>query len=61
MLLFEAVTEDHGVVQGQGKLEDAGHGIGHEGDFSQQEIAAQVQNHGRNKGQDKHRDLGVSL
>src|SRR5699024_6290208 len=31
------------------------------GDLAQQEVGAQVEDHGHHKGQDEHRNLGVSL
>lgn len=61
MLLPEVVAEDDGVIQGEGQLQNAGDGVGHEGNRAQQEVAALVQDHGDDKGQQQHRHFAVGL
>ena len=59
MFLLEAVAQDHRIVKAQRKLQNAGDGIGHEGDLSQQEVGALIQDHRCDKGQQQHRHFTI--
>ena len=61
VLLLVPVAENDGVVKRQSQLENAGHGIGDEGDLSQQKVRAEIENHRHNKGENQHRYFRVCL
>ena len=60
-LLLEPVAQNDRVVQGQRQLQNAGHGIGHEGNGTHQELAALIENHGGHEGHQQHRHLRIGL
>ena len=61
MLLLVAVAENHRIIQRQRQLQNAGHRIGHKGNLTQQEVGAQIHDHGHHKSEDQHRHLGIGL
>ena len=61
VLLLESVAQDHRVVQRQRQLQNAGHGVGDEGDLAQKEVGAHIQHHGADEGQQQHGDLRPGL
>ena len=61
MLLFKAVAEDDGVVDGQRQLQNARDGIRHEGDLAKQVVRALIDDHANAERQDQNRNLAVGL
>ncbi len=55
------MEQNNGVVNGQGQLQDHGHGVGDERNFSQQEVGAQIQQRRRAEGDEQHGDLGEGV
>ena len=55
MFLFEAVTENNGVVQRKSQLQDTGNGVGHKRDGTQEKICTHIQDHGGDESQEQHR------
>ena len=61
VLLHIAVTEDDGVVDGQGQLEHDGDGVCDKGDLPHQVVGAHVQYGRRAEGDEQHGDLRVGF
>ena len=61
MLLFKAVAEDDGVVDGKRQLQNARDGIRHEGDLAKQVVRALIDDHADAERQNQNRNLAVGL
>ena len=61
MLLFKAVAEDDGVVDGQRQLQNARNRVRHEGDLAKQVVRALIDDHANAERQDQNRNLAVGL
>ena len=57
--LAEAVAEDDGIVDGQSQLQNWRNGVGDKRNFTKNEVGAHIQQHGRQKSDDQHRDLTI--
>jgi len=60
-LLHIAVAEDNGVIDGQGKLEHHGDGVGDEGNRVKEKVGAHVEDGGDHKHNEKDQDLQIAL
>ena len=61
LLLHIAVAEDNGVIDGQGKLEHDGDGVGDEGNRVKEKVGAHVEDGGDHKHNEKDQDLQIAL